>query len=152
MKMRTSGPCRPVAVAVVLLMGAPAAPAAADLVDGLAAVVNGQPVTLVDVRIADAFGIYREEGDAGPADRLFRVLDLRNKVIQIELARHVAPAFADQTVDASKSEFVAQPRTIRTVVVVTVRAMTPCRRTWRVREWDWVTGCHVGSGVADAAA
>ena len=60
-------------VAVVLAIGT-AAPTA-DLADCLAAVVNGQPVTLVDVRIADAFGIYREEGAAAPADRLFRVLE-----------------------------------------------------------------------------
>ena len=100
MKMRTSGPCRPVAVAVVLLMGAPAAPAAADLVDGLAAVVNGQPVTLVDVRIADAFGIYREEGDAGPADRLFRVLERlvdQKAVVQFAGASVVLPEFEVQS-------------------------------------------------------
>jgi parvulin-like peptidyl-prolyl isomerase len=81
-------------VAAGLLAFGPAAPAAADLVDCLAAVVNGQPVTLVDVRIADAFGIYREEGAAGPSDRLFRVLERlvdQKTVVQFAGANIVLP-------------------------------------------------------------
>lgn len=88
------------AVLVAVAAAASAAPAAgppaqaADLADCLAAVINGQPVTLVDVRIADAFGLYGEEGSAAPADRLFRVLERivdQKVVIQFAGANIVLP-------------------------------------------------------------
>jgi hypothetical protein len=61
----------PAAAVLVLCLAAPAG----EIVDCLAAVVNGQPVTLTDVRIVDAFGLYREELPAAPGDRLFRILE-----------------------------------------------------------------------------
>ncbi|MBN2206821.1 MAG: hypothetical protein JW742_05405 [Candidatus Aminicenantes bacterium] len=79
-----------VAAVFAAVSGAPAA----DLVDCLAAVVNGQPVTLVDVRVADAFGIYREEEASAPVDRLFRVLERivdQKTVIQFAGASIVLP-------------------------------------------------------------
>jgi hypothetical protein len=62
------------ALAAGLLLAALAAPAA-EIVDCLAAVVNGQPVTLTDVRIVDALGLYEKELPSGGGERLFQVLE-----------------------------------------------------------------------------
>lgn len=88
---------------ITFRLGAPAAAAilvvclaapAAEIADCLVAVVNGHPVTLVDVRIADAFGLYREENSGAPRDRLFRILERivdQKTVIQFAGANVVLP-------------------------------------------------------------
>ncbi|MCJ7587311.1 MAG: hypothetical protein MUQ00_05330 [Candidatus Aminicenantes bacterium] len=82
---RTRHSCREVAgLAAALVLFFISAPAA-EVVDCLVAVVNGQPVTLTEVRIVDAFGFYRKEVGESAGDRLFRTLEKivdRKTVIQ----------------------------------------------------------------------
>ena len=54
----------------------------------------------------------------------FRAIDLRSKVLNIKLAGHSPPLFAEQTVDASKGKLVAEPWAVGSRIIVALRAMT----------------------------
>jgi hypothetical protein len=85
MRSRTSF-WRPAAVGLALLAAALGAPA--QIVDCVAAVVAGRPVTLFDIRVAESFGLYAEEtaGRSGPPR--FLILDeIVNQKAVLDLAR-----------------------------------------------------------------
>jgi hypothetical protein len=83
--------------AAVLLLGAlaglwPSGAARAqqrtEVVDGVAAVVNGLVVTLVDVRIAEAFGLVESGPAATPEEKRCTILErLIDRKVVIDLAR-----------------------------------------------------------------
>ena len=60
----------------------------AQVVDCVAAVVAGRPVTLFDIRVAESFGLYAEEtaGKSGPA-RLLILDEIINQMAVLDLAR-----------------------------------------------------------------
>jgi len=59
-----------------------------EIVDGVAAVVNGQVVTLVDVRIAEAFGLVETGPSAVPEERRRNTLErLIDRKVVIDLTR-----------------------------------------------------------------
>jgi hypothetical protein len=64
------------AAVIVLLFGlAVAVPAGAQTVDCLVAIVNGQAVTLTDLRIASEFGLFGQESADRPGERRLAVLN-----------------------------------------------------------------------------
>jgi hypothetical protein len=63
-----------------------------EVVDGIAAVVNGLAVTLADVRIAEAFGLVEPGPSAVPEERRRFILErLIDRKVVIDLARERAP-------------------------------------------------------------
>ena len=85
--MKTLQPfLRPVVVVLGLLSAATSIPA--QVVDCVAAVVAGRPVTLFDIRVAESFGLYAEEttGKSG-APRLLILDEIINQKAVLDLAR-----------------------------------------------------------------
>lgn len=76
----------PAAVGVGLLAATATGPA--QVVDCIAAVVAGRPVTLFDIRIAESFGFYAEEvaGKSG-SPRLLILEEIINQKAVLDLAR-----------------------------------------------------------------
>jgi len=75
---------------------APAAPKA-DVVDCLVAMVDGRPIMLADVRIADAFGLVEAGPSSAPEARRRAVLEqLIDRKVVIDLARERAPVDAEK--------------------------------------------------------
>jgi len=71
----------------------------AQVVDCVAAVVAGRPVTLFDIRVAESFGLYAEEtaGKSGPP-RLLILDEIVNQKAVLDLAREqVGPGPDDVT-------------------------------------------------------
>lgn len=63
----------------------------AETLDCLLARVNDQPVTLIEVRILEAFGLFRAEGAAGPRDVLERWIDLKIVIDLVKERVSVSP-------------------------------------------------------------
>ena len=60
----------------------------AQVVDCVAAVVTGRPVTLFDVRVAESFGLYAEETAGKPGSPRLLILDeIINQMAVLDLAR-----------------------------------------------------------------
>ncbi|MBN2198913.1 MAG: hypothetical protein JW747_03600 [Candidatus Aminicenantes bacterium] len=53
--------------------------------------VNDQPVTLIEVRILEAFGVFREDGASGPREVLDRWIDLKIVIDLIKKTVSVSP-------------------------------------------------------------
>jgi hypothetical protein len=81
--------------AVLPAAGRPAAPQQpqkTEVVDCLAAIVDGRPITLADVRIAEAFGLVDAGTSSAPEARRRAVLErLIDRKVLIDLARERAP-------------------------------------------------------------
>jgi len=76
-------------VALILLAGGLAA--APQVLDCLAAVVNNRSITLVDVRIAETFGIFDEEIRDSPGERRRLILEkLIDQKVVLDLVREPA--------------------------------------------------------------
>jgi hypothetical protein len=79
--------------ALLLLLGR----LSAEVVDCLVAVVNGQPITLTDIRIADGFGLERTDREGRIAERLYSILE---KVVD----QKVVVQFAGANVKVSEAD------------------------------------------------
>ncbi|MDH4196506.1 MAG: hypothetical protein OEW05_03770 [Candidatus Aminicenantes bacterium] len=75
-------------LAVVVGLLAATANVPAQVVDCVAAVVAGRPVTLFDIRIAESFGLYAEEvADKSGSPRLLILEEIINQKAVLDLAR-----------------------------------------------------------------
>jgi len=63
----------------------------AETLDCLLARVNDQPVTLIEIRILEAFGLFGAEGASGPRDVLDRWIDLKIVIDLIKERVSVSP-------------------------------------------------------------
>jgi len=87
--------CRAAAVIAAAVLGAGGGASASirqvDVVNCVVAEVNSQMITLVDVKIVDAFGFFETEAAAGPLERrrfvLYKMID---KTVVLDLARETA--------------------------------------------------------------
>jgi hypothetical protein len=74
------------------LAGQTALPQKSEIVDCVAAVVNGRPITLVDVRIADVFGLVDAGPSPAPEARRRAILErLIDRKVVIDLTQERAP-------------------------------------------------------------
>jgi len=87
--------CRAAAVIAAAVLGAGGGASASirqvDVVNCVVAEVNSQMITLVDVKIVDAFGFFETEAAAGPLERRRFVLEkMIDQKVVLDLAREKA--------------------------------------------------------------
>lgn len=99
-----------IALAGACAVGLPASPSPSEVLDCLLAVVNDRPITLVDIRILEAFDLFREEGTSGRRALLDKWIDLKCVIDLVKERVTVTPERVAAARDAALADLGAERR------------------------------------------